>query len=869
MGRKVPMWDSSYPKFNIDALKAPGEPIKLYNKTLDDYTSNEDSHSEELEKLFKHYGWGFEYSLVQHEDEAVFRHLVKIVHYMRDDLKPSQEDFEKCNSDAGPGLLRAECFALPFSLDHPPPAKNEPMEYFRKAIFHFPYQSLERCPSAFPILPNATENHRIKSTDPGAMDNRPHGQGATKDEHIGNILDCMIAAAYLLDAGCTKADRTTLNWHSTLQDQAKWFLELIWIDWGRDSDYDTFKRTPKLSPKARFERVATLKRNITEMLGQDVTNKRKYKGRLIAAIWECCTSSFLQFLVRYSHKPLHEGGIEIPSSTGYIPLRGTGTDATENTIQAQMAYFFDKIYVTECYCNLPGSKKVPVSTHQIQLRFHELPLRLTFVTDPTSPPTSHTAAEVTIQYYDWKCRRRGAKYRWLGGIYPITSGKSFQYVLFWSDHQRHEKRDKTILRQYSPQECDRQITRGVFKHSERSELVPLSKWQSGQPALLFYEKVLVPEEINLKGILVAAKHVIPSCHDPVIKHREIQHPPGSSSQTVGAPAPSPQQGIKHSTGYPKASISSQPTNPRMTSPPKQQGPTKQGPPEGSRAQPARKTGTRQYGGEALQYPGDSGQLRQGIQAGPEPRSRVSTQYLSGYHWLPQPQQNPIDRPSMSSAQKPPPPEYLGDATDIGRELGRTKENVEFANPLKPFSPEYMPDSSRVYTSQALEHGEVLDSLFAGMPSEPLDPHGLGLSVDEPPTSPLFTNYTQPMPGMSPQPSHAQPSPEHADGQQSFSSPPSSTIPPLPDVGTTPYTFPLENYFAGGGLPSSQQVQGAEAFVPLQELFGMYPGEAPLPQGPGTHIEPAKRKEPPEYEAEESGSRGKRQRKGKGRGQKRK
>ncbi|KLJ11691.1 hypothetical protein EMPG_13113 [Blastomyces silverae] len=859
MGRKVPIWDSSYPKFNIDDLKGPRDLTKLYNKTLEDYTSKEDSPSKKLEELFKHYGWGFKYSLAQHEDRAVFRHLVKIIYYMRDDLKPSQEDFEKCNSDAGPGLLRPECSALPFSLDHPPPAKNEPREYLRKAVFHFPYQSLERCPSAFPILPNATENHRIQHTEREAMGDRSHGQGAAEDENLDNILDCAIAAAYLLDAGCTKADRTTLNWHSTLTDQAKWFLELIWLDWGSDSDYHTFKRT-KLSPEARFGQVVTLKRNITEMLGQNEIYEGKYKHRLVWGIWEGCTSSFHQFLVRYSQNILHERGIEIPWSTGCIPLKGVSTDATENTIQAQTAYFFKTSYETKCYCELSGLEKAPDSMHWIERRFHELPLRLTFVTDPTSPPTSHTATEVTIEYNDWKCELRRAKYRWLGGIYPIMSGNSFQYVLFWSDHKRHEKGDKGKLRKYAPQECDRRITGGIeFKKSERSERVPLSEWQNGQPALLFYEKVLVPEEGNLKGVLQAAKHAVSSCQDSVIKDPKVQYPPGSSSQTVGVPAASPQQGVKHSIGYPKAAISSQPTNPQINPPPKQPGPTRRGPPEGSRAQPAKTTGARQYGGEALQYPGYSGQLRQGIQAGPEPLSHVSAHYLSGYQRLP-PRQGQIDRPSMPRAQMPPPPGYFGEAANIGQEFGRSSENLQFASPLKPLSPEYMPDSSRVSTSQALEHGDVLEALFPGIPSEPIDPHGLGFSIDDPPTSHFYTDYLKPMSAL---PGHAQPSPEHVGGQPTFSSHQASTIPPLPYGGDTPCPFPPENYFADGRLPSLQQVQGVEDLDPFQALFDMFSGEAPLPQGPGTHREPAKRKEPLEYEAEESGPPGKKQRKRKG------
>ncbi|PGG98836.1 hypothetical protein GX51_06571 [Blastomyces parvus] len=865
MRRKVPTWDPSYPKFDIDSLDGPEDLTTLYDKTLKDYTS------ETLEKLLKHYGWGFKDPLDRNDDKAIFRHLVKIVHYMRDDLKPSQKDFEKCDSDAGPGLLRQECSALQFSLDHPhpPPAKDHDLaECLRKAIFRYPYQSLERCPSAFPIKPNATKNNRPQDDEQGATDGLSYGQGAVKHKHLDNILDCAIAAAYMLDAGCTKADRATLNWHSAFRDQAKCFLKLIWIDWGCDSDYHTLELTSELEPQARLEQVRQLKSNITKMLGQKKFYAAKYRGRVIGEIWERCTGSFRQFLVRYTQNHLHTGNTETPEdggctawSTTCIPLKGIGTEPSKNTIPAQAAFFFKNKYsATEKRGNPPGLKEAQDTTQEIERRFHKLPLRLTFVTDPESPPSSHTATDIPIKYCDPGRKWRIAKYRWLGGIYPITSGNSFRYVLFWSDHKRHEKSDKGKLRKYAPHECNWQIREGFgFKGSEASERVPVSKWRKGRPALLFYERVLGPEEGGVEPILKIAKNVKFADEDPVISEpdKSETRPKSrtkSSSQTVGVPVGKPPQGVRHPTGYPKAAISSKSTNPQMVPPRKLPGPTQRGPLQSSRAQPAQTTGERQYGHQAIQYARDSGQPSQGTLEGQAPLSHAGFRDPSRGQWLSAPQQGQIDQQSMSGTQMLP-QNYFPNPTNSPQEFGLSPDNVGFANPSEIFSLEYLQGSSRISTAQTHEHGEVQEPLLLGTTSYTLDPSRLGLpQVD----SSSYTNFLKPMGGSSAQPGHAPPSSQHAGGE-TFSAVPASSIPPLPDTGPTPLPLDFgESELAN--LLARQQTQEAEHFGSFEAQPDMYRGDAPFFQESGTHKEPAKRKESPEYESEESSASGKKQRK---------
>ncbi|KAG5302299.1 hypothetical protein I7I48_02601 [Histoplasma ohiense] len=621
MVRNVPKWDPLYPQFNIDACKGPEDLTKLYGKTSADFSQAE------LNKLFKHYGWGVKYSLPNFEKEAVFRHLVKIVHYMRPDLKPSKEDFEKCNSDAGPGLLLQKCSALPFSLDHPPPPRDQPINhYLEQAIYQFPYRNLERCPSAFPILRNVTENRHVQLTRPGvATDNRDCGQGPTEDGSLGNALDCAIVAAYLLDAGCTKADRDSVNWHSILEDEEKQFLELVWMDWGCDPDDLIFRRPSTMSSETRSKQAAILRRNLIEGL-----KKRKPETNYspIRQVWECCTESFHQFLVRYSHHPLHNAGYgfsndDKPSSSGCIPLSGIeSSDPSKNTIQEQMALFFTRPYPSslKCECVFGGG----LVYHQVERRFHELPLRLAFVTDPERPPTSHTTSNITIKYCNWECKWKQATYQWVGGIYPIKRGDSYRYVLFWNHRERHGPSMGDL--QYDPQERYGKIRKGF----EFTSTDP-SKWQDMQSALLFYEKVLRPDPKSLQKVMRAGKSMGPF-------HRDANISKPDTTASVRVPAQGRKQGIRYFDGNPEDTISPQPTIPMTMTTPQPPYQTHRGHPQSSISIPAKTTEVPHYGSINLQYVEDAGHSYRPLQTERQPYPHMSAHYPRRHQQQPTPPQ---------------------------------------------------------------------------------------------------------------------------------------------------------------------------------------------------------------------------------------
>lgn len=641
MDKISPQWDPSYPKYNIDRLHPPNI-SRLYGKTERDFDLKE------LKILFNHYGWGFRSEHTRGLKADKFRILAKIIHYTKPNLRPSHEDFEKCTSDAGPGLLRPECGALPFTLRHPPPSRDQPMdEYFRKAMLQFPYRSLERSPSDFPILPTAAENSPIQRTEQGVIEDRYRGRGPTGDGGFDGVLycalDCALVAARLLDAGCTKADRANPYWHRMLSDLEKTFLELVWRNWGDDLDKHIFYPAPKQLRDSLSEHAATLKHKIIEDLktGQTVANKRPIKS-----VWESCTKSFGQFLVRYDqhskhHYPCGSSNEPTSSSARCIPLKANRRDPSKNTIEAQMAGFFTDNYWTKCDgCERlakeegypqEGDRTNATKGHiETQRRFHELPLRLAFMTDPNAWPGSHTASNIVINYRDWNDKCERATYRWLGGIYPIEQHNCCRYVVFWNDHERYET-DYGKFRKY-----DAQIIRGLSSMGNDSERVPLSDLQRGQPALLFYEQVVNPPQNYIQEVQDAITRSMESVH----QSESVTTPAGNqtSSRTsptnvgVGIPPEGPQQGIAilEDYDYPEGVASYQPTNPQFKRGPQQ--PSYQlspMPPSSSRAQLPRTTEAFRYESRSPQSQRDAERLYQTFLPGQIPSSYTSVQYPGG------------------------------------------------------------------------------------------------------------------------------------------------------------------------------------------------------------------------------------------------
>ncbi|OJD15718.1 hypothetical protein AJ78_04053 [Emergomyces pasteurianus Ep9510] len=585
MGQHTPEWDSSYPEFDIYTLPTPSKasltPIREFLKV------------ELSPQLIKHYGWGFKRPEPGAGKSDLRDYIARILYYTQPKLLPSLARFKNCDSDAGPGLLRPECGALPFSIYYPPPSRDQTTgEYFQKAILRYPYRSLERIPSAVLSLPTSNKNTHIPPQGQRSLGNRHVRCGPTGDDGVRGALNCALVAAHLLDAGYTEADRVNPYWLSNLSDQEKTFLDLIsWTNWRDLSATYFFNGTPDALATAMFEPTLPLRHKIIT----EFQKRQEEKGNrsIVQSLWESCTKSFQQFLVRYEQHPTPNKACSpespntvIQSTTRCIPLTAKYGDPLKNTIEAQMARFFTNDYMTKCRCSGPKYDRANIrETHKhdirVQRRFRELPLRLAFTTAQKNPPYDHTASDIIFDYHGPKGEWKGAKYRWLGGIYPIKDADQYRYIVFWNHHERYEP-DGGQFRRYDPLGRHGEIREGLESENS-SERVPLPEWKDGQPALLFYEKVIEPP----KDFILEVQRAITKYMGSINRSYDPPSVPGKETPSRTAPTnpqlgPPSQHSPHPSRGRPPRSRTERPRQPTQSlhyesSVPQSQGTTGQRP----------------------------------------------------------------------------------------------------------------------------------------------------------------------------------------------------------------------------------------------------------------------------------------------------
>ncbi|EEH50242.1 uncharacterized protein PADG_06321 [Paracoccidioides brasiliensis Pb18] len=544
---------------NVNYFPSPPVPPNLYGWEIKDFKLKE------LEALIRYYGCGRKHMSGRSKKE-MFRNLLGI--FQRIPSKPSKSEFfdhicalglstlgEGAGSQQGSHRQPAATQETSISLlsRTGKPGSVEPVPFnsgflpdqeiakcLRKSLLQFHYQRLERAPIwciIQPIQPGIIPN--LVSQERGGTKYPCRGRGPV----AGNVndfeaIDCVIVAGNLLDAGLTKADRgIDSQWDSRLSEPERIFLRLVSKNWEELSDYSF---------------MDPLKRMF-------ITHLRGYSWGGVSAVrwvWENCAKSFSQFLVQYSQNPQHErpckqsAAERRPWSSCYVPLQ---ICSKENTIQAQLANFFERPYHTECSgCG----EDVKVSRN-----FESLPLRLALATDACAPPTAHTASAITINYQDLKNNTQSTVYRWLGGIYPVKMGGSFRYRVFWNDHERHET-DNGKIRMYDGHQLEGKIIGGICT-TDSSERVPLSWWE-GHSALLFYERVLFPARPYLHAARRAIEKIIQS-----VEHNEVYRAP-ATSLTSSRPSLSTgqtQSGLATSSGtyFTNVNIPLEPPSPRKSS----------------------------------------------------------------------------------------------------------------------------------------------------------------------------------------------------------------------------------------------------------------------------------------------------------------
>ncbi|PGH00185.1 hypothetical protein AJ79_08290 [Helicocarpus griseus UAMH5409] len=702
-----------YEDFDVDLLDTPKDSKTLYDRKARHFDVSK------LKALVDYHGWGFTYTIPRGKKHALFSILVRIHYNQRGDLRPSKDDFFNCTSDAGPLLLIAKYGALPISRRYPagfpgmpipPPTQKfarsfipqvrpnalsehhgEMAEYARSAILRFPYRQLERRLTS--VFTDQTP-FIFKKIQPGAVPvlSVPQGNGiqypcrgygpASCDT---GAIDCAIVAANLLNAGYTVADRLdNPNWYFQLEPQEKLFLSMMYMDWGELWCGATCIGYP--SPWQ--ETVNSNRDKLKDYILQDlIKNREEYDslqhleeevliGAAVGWVWKSCAKSFGQLkIIDYSQQAHHApegqnpGNRRIPRSSCFMKLCASRDDGSNNSIQAQMANFFEKGYGTKSDNGCPGV--VP--------NIHKLPLRLAVLTDTYAPPKFHTADNIPVKYKNSNGDTRNATYRWLGGIYPIKQNNTYRFRVFWNDHERFET-DKGKIRMYDGAQLNGIIVGGIDSEN-KSERVPISWWSRGQSALLFYEQVLTPEPESLQAALYSVSRVMDHArvNNPIIQSTKEEHLksllpsipstpftpsrkplpasqkqsssgpyPTNTNDNVKRPQPSMRNALRHAQGALNTQSVPYPSLQRFES---RRGQSSMGPPQPpSLKQPHNPMQNLHRGSTCTEDP------RLARQINPYP-GRQQAGYYRPTHY-PRGSQNPLPPPQPTQLTRPSPPAFL-------------------------------------------------------------------------------------------------------------------------------------------------------------------------------------------------------------------
>lgn len=396
------------------------------------------------------------------------------------------------------------------------------VEAVEKAIMQFAYRDLDRHPLALPRVarPYVTataERDLLKAISvmtagtayarlsPSSLTFDPHGYECSFRgrgpvwRNNSCAIDCAIVAGRLLDAGSTIIDRgeDAMAWEEQLTELEKAFLDTLEMNW------DVFPAQTSSDQRDRFWQV--IARHMQGVaIGQSMS---------VTALWVEATKSFGQFKFSYTEektscscKGNRTRSSFIRASLVTPPFCQTDIDGVR--METLLRRFFSHETPTDCrYCD----KKGVVITRRV---FHNLPMRLVVQPHHEALPRNHTS-NISFPYHDETGREQSATYRWLGGIYCARTVASDEdngeqtvhhFRVYWTDAERGEV-DNGEIRMYDGMRNLGLIV-GNITPLHRDDRVPEPWWKDVAIPLLFYERVLNPDENVLNVAQQAVQNMI-------------------------------------------------------------------------------------------------------------------------------------------------------------------------------------------------------------------------------------------------------------------------------------------------------------------------------------------------------------------------
>ncbi|KAL2003730.1 hypothetical protein VTN02DRAFT_2495 [Thermoascus thermophilus] len=396
------------------------------------------------------------------------------------------------------------------------------VEAIEKAIMQFAYRDLDRHPQALPRVarPYVTataERDLLKAISvvtagtayarlsPSSLTFDPHGyQFSFRGRgpvwrNNSCAIDCVIVAGRLLDAGSTIIDRgeDAVAWGEQLTVLEKAFLDTLEMNW------DVFPARTSSDQRDRFWQVVA-RHMQGAAIGQSMS---------VTALWVEATKSFGQFKFSYTEEktPCSCKGNRtrssfITASSVTPPFCQTDVDGVR--METLLRRFFRHEILTDCrYCY----KKGVAITRRV---FHNLPMRLVVQPHHEASPRNHTS-DISFPYHNETGREQSATYRWLGGIYCARTVASDEdngeqnahhFRVYWTDAGRGEVDNGEICMYDGMRNLG--LIVGNITPFHRDDRVPEPWWKDVAIPLLFYERVLNPDENVLNVAQQAVQNMI-------------------------------------------------------------------------------------------------------------------------------------------------------------------------------------------------------------------------------------------------------------------------------------------------------------------------------------------------------------------------
>ncbi|KAL2812471.1 hypothetical protein BJX63DRAFT_396330 [Aspergillus granulosus] len=380
---------------------------------------------------------------------------------------------------------------------------QEVKEAVERAILKVAYAGLERHPDAALREPPrakivTTETDILRSTICSTMANshvrlRVDEVGHLFIDHGGvswalkgrgpvytndsSVIDCMITAGVLLDAGSTNADRCDAHWEARLNGLQRAFIELC------DANWDL------CSP----ETGAQMKGALVQMVQHFVPQFGDQTPDAVALLWKMVAQHLGQFALKFDQTSTPCRCSAAPETfetkqACYMAPQFQREDATGVVMQTLFERTFQARQISRCAgCGEEGDV--------LERSFHPLPLRMAVTLDPRVSILDHTKDVNVIFRTPGEVEpNTHATYRWLGGIYKNGEGA---YRVFWNDTRRGEM-DHGRVCQYDPA-FDGLIVSEELQDPPEEHRVPPQWWYNKPLPLLFYERVMNPSGDLLKA----------------------------------------------------------------------------------------------------------------------------------------------------------------------------------------------------------------------------------------------------------------------------------------------------------------------------------------------------------------------------------